>query len=95
MSQLKVIEGRSLSVACVVTSANPQPRSSQFSWQQIGGSLRQNQQTLRINSTQQSHNGTYVCEASNTMVPTNGQTVTGSGRVTIDVDVQCKLIFMK
>ena len=86
----KVIEGQSLSVTCTVTSANPHPTSSQFTWQQVGGSLEQNQQILRINNIQRSQDGTYMCTATNTMVPTHGQTVTGRESVTVDVDVLCK-----
>ena len=86
----KVIEGQSLSVTCTVTSANPRPTSSQFTWQLVGGSLTQNQQILRINNIQRFQDGTYRCTATNTMVPTHGQTVTGRESVTLDVDVLCK-----
>ena len=89
MRQQKVIEGRALSVKCTVTSANPHPTSSQFTWQQVGGSLTQNQQILNINSIQRSQAGTYRCTASNTMVPTHGQTVIGRKSVTVGVDVLC------
>ena len=91
----KVIEGHVLSVACTVTSANPQPTSSQFTWQQVGGSLTQNQQILRINNLQRSQAGTYRCTATNTMVPTHGQTVIGIGSVTVDLDVLCTCIYIR
>ena len=93
MRQQKVIEGRSLSVTCTVTSANPQPTSSQFTWQQVGGSLTQNKQILRINNIRRFQNGTYICTATNTMVPTHGQTVIGRGSSTVDVDVLCECIY--
>ena len=93
MRQQKVIEGRSLSVTCAVTSANPRPTSSQFTWQQVGGSLTQNQQILRINNIQRSQAGTYRCSATNTMVPTHGQTVIGKGSVTVDLNVLCKWLY--
>ena len=92
LRQQKMIESHALSVTCTVTSANPSPTSSQFTWQQVGGSLTQNQQILRINNIQRSQAGTYKCTATNTMVPTYGQTVIGTGSVTVDVDVLCKFI---
>ena len=94
LSQQKVIEGRSLSVSCAVTSANPSPTSSQFTWKQVGGSLTQNQQILGINNIQRSQDGTYRCTATNTMVPTHGQTITGRGSVKVDVDVLCKGLYI-
>ena len=93
LSRRKVIEGRPLSVTCTVTSGNPHPTSTQFTWRQLGGSLTQNQQILRINTIRRSQDGTYRCTATNTMVPTHGQTVTGTGSVTLDVDVLCKSVY--
>ena len=95
LSQQKVIEGRSLSIACTVASANPHPKSSQFTWQQVGGSLIQNQQILRINNIQRSQDGTYRCTATNTMVPTQGRTLIGRGSATVDVDVLCKCLHIR
>ncbi|XP_052061298.1 hemicentin-1-like isoform X3 [Mytilus californianus] len=77
-SPITVEEGEVISATCTATG-NPNPT---FEWRKLGSdNVISNSAVLTINNAQESHKGTYICKAINTM---------GSGEVQTTVTVHFK-----
>lgn len=77
-SPITVEEGEVITATCSATG-NPNPT---FEWRKLGSdNVISNSPVLTINNAQESHKGTYICKAINTM---------GSGEVQTTVTVHCK-----
>ena len=73
-----VVKGNSITLSCYAAAY---PRAS-FIWQ-LPNSLSSAVQILKLDNVQFTHNGTYTCEAKNTI---NGHEKTASGSVNLRVE---------
>ncbi|XP_060603838.1 synaptogenesis protein syg-2-like [Ruditapes philippinarum] len=80
---INFIDGKSSSVLC---KSNGKPNPDSYSWNKAGSSSRAGD-TLTFNPVQKQDDGQYICSAQNTMVPSSGDTQTGSNSSTVKINV--------
>jgi Immunoglobulin domain len=80
-----VNEGSSATLRCSSDRANP--AASAIWWSKDGIPVQNSEDVLEISAVARSHAGKYTCTAGNTMTPSGGQVLNGTGTASVVLQV--------